>query len=59
MKESFESVFFLHFTRIYTTFALRTSMDTESNDPKEQSCNPHKNTKIGNLDPITDANGNG
>jgi hypothetical protein len=58
MKESLESVFFLHFTCIYTTFALRTSMDMESSDPKEQGCNPQKNAKIGNLNPIANANGN-
>jgi hypothetical protein len=58
MKESLETVFFLHFTSIYATFAFRASMVTESKNPKDQCGNPHKNAKIGNIDPIADANGN-
>ena len=58
MKESFEPILLFHLARIHAAFALRTSSRAESNDPKEQGCNPHKDAKIGNFDPIANTNGN-
>ena len=58
MEESLEALFFLHLTRTYAAFALRTSSRTDSNEQNTADGSSSKKANVGMPHPTTNAHPN-